>query len=289
MSKPKILVQLDSDAQASVFDGVVAVDAGVEQLFRHGGVELSQVRDLVYGAMFTRGPDELRNTAVFVGGSDVSAGESILAQVRQCFFGPMRVSVMLDSNGANTTAAAAVLAAAKHVPLKGAQALVLAATGPVGSRVVRLLAGDGAHVRVASRNRERAEAVARSVAEKVNSPVLQACEVVSPGGLAQALEGVQILIAAGAPGVELLSAAARRGCRELAVAIDLSAVPPLGLAGIEMTDRARERDGAIAYGAIGVGGTKMKIHKAAIQQLFQSNDQVLDADEIYQIGKQLSP
>ena len=288
MSKPKILVQLDTDAQASVFDGVVAVDAGVEQLFRHAGVQLSQVRDLVYGAMFTRGPDELRNTAVFVGGSDVSAGESILAQVRKCFFGPMRVSVMLDSNGANTTAAAAALAAAKHVPLKGAQALVLAATGPVGSRVVRLLAGEGAHVRVASRNRERAEAVARSVAETVKGGSLQACEVVSPGGLAQALDGVQILIAAGAPGVELLSAEARRGCRGLGVAIDLSAVPPLGLAGIEMTDRARERDGAIVYGAIGVGGTKMKIHKAAIKQLFESNDQVLDAEEIYQIGKQIS-
>jgi len=174
------------------------------------------------------------------------------------------------------------------VPLKGTQALVLAATGPVGSRVVRLLAGDGAHVRVASRNRDRAEAVARWVAERVPGGSLQACEVASPGGLAQALEGVQILIAAGAPGVELLSAEARQRCRELKVGIDLSAVPPLGLAGIEMTDRARERDGAIAYGAIGVGGTKMKIHKAAIKQLFESNDQVLDADEIYQIGKRIS-
>ena len=32
--KPKILVQLDTDPQPSVFDGVVAVDAGVDQLFR---------------------------------------------------------------------------------------------------------------------------------------------------------------------------------------------------------------------------------------------------------------
>ena len=108
MAKPKILIQLDSDPHPSVFDSVVAADCHVEQLLRHGAVQLDQVRDLVYGAMFTRGPDELHNTAVFVGGSDVAAGEAILKQVVQCFFGPMRVSVLMDSNGANTTAAAAV-------------------------------------------------------------------------------------------------------------------------------------------------------------------------------------
>jgi hypothetical protein len=77
--KAKILVQLDTDPQASVFDGVVAVDAGVNHLFRHAGVQASQVRDLVYGAMFTRGGDDLAATAVFIGGSDVAAGERLLA------------------------------------------------------------------------------------------------------------------------------------------------------------------------------------------------------------------
>ncbi len=71
------------------------------------------------------------------------------------------------------------------------------------------------------------------------------------------------------------------------MAIDLSAVPPAGLEGIEPLDKAARRDGAIAYGAIGVGGTKMKIHKAAIRQLFAANDQVLDAEEIFRIGQHL--
>src|SRR6476620_11644176 len=113
----KILLCLDSDPQPSVFDAVVAIDAGADQLLRHGNIKPDAVRDLVYGAMFTRGPVDLKNTAVFVGGSDVSAGEQLLAKTRECFFGPMRVSVMLDSNGANTTAAAAVLSARKHTPL----------------------------------------------------------------------------------------------------------------------------------------------------------------------------
>jgi hypothetical protein len=72
------------------------------------------------------------------------------------------------------------------------------------------------------------------------------------------------------------------------VAIDLSAVPPLGLAGIEVTDANKQRDGMSCYGAIGVGATKMKIHKAAIRQLFEKHDQVLDAEEIYRIGRQIA-
>src|SRR5688572_1701723 len=126
MSLPKILLCLDTDPQPSVFDAVVAVDAGVDQLLRHCGVVAEDVRNLVYGAMFTRAPGELKNTAVFIGGSDVAAGEKLLAKAHECFFGPMRVSLMLDSNGANTTAAAAVLCARKHVPLAGTVATVLA-------------------------------------------------------------------------------------------------------------------------------------------------------------------
>src|SRR5882724_5081017 len=126
MSKPRILLQLDTDAQPSVFDGVVAIDAGVEHLLRHGATTPANVRDRVHGAIFTRGPADLRSTAIFVGGSDVAAGEAVLAEVRKTFFGPLRVSVLLDPNGANTTAAAAVWVAAKHVSLRGAQALVLA-------------------------------------------------------------------------------------------------------------------------------------------------------------------
>ena len=75
--------------------------------------------------------------------------------------------------------------------------------------------------------------------------------------------------------------------KHLQVAIDLGAVPPVGLEGIDPMDKANDRDGMIVYGAIGVGGTKMKIHKAAIRQLFNANDQVLDAEEIYRIGQQL--
>lgn len=285
MGMPKILVQLDSDSQTSVFDSVVAVDAGVDHLFRHHDVTPDAVRDLVYGAMFTRGPEQLRHTAVFVGGSKVAEGEELVEQVKNCFFGPVRVSVMLDSNGANTTAAAAVLAASKHIDLSQSRALVLAATGPVGARIVRLLAREGAAVLAASRNASRSADVCQRVAARVEGANLAAVQVSTSEELTAALDGIDVVFTAGAAGIELLSAEAMAGCETLKVAIDLNAVPPLGIGGVEVTDRGKDIGGVICYGAVGVGGTKMKIHRAAIQSLFDANDRVLDAEEIFEIGR----
>lgn len=285
MTKPKILVQLDTDSQPSVFDAVVAVDAGVDHLFRHHGITADNVRDRVHGAIFTRGMDDLKSTALFVGGSNVADGETVLAAVRKSFFGPMRVSVMLDSNGANTTAAAAVIAARKHLDLTTTTALVLGGTGPVGRRAVRLLAREGATVRVGSRDATRARDVCRSVNDVVTGAKCTAHAVSDARTTEDALVGCELVIAAGAAGVELLSADGRRNCASLRVAIDLNAVPPAGIGGIEVFDKAADHSGVICYGAVGVGGTKMKIHRRAVEMLFERNDLVLDADEIFELGK----
>ena len=72
------------------------------------------------------------------------------------------------------------------------------------------------------------------------------------------------------------------------VVIDLNAVPPLGIEGIEATDKNAERNHVRAWGALGVGGTKMKIHKKAIQELFTSNDKILDAESVLELGRSLN-
>jgi hypothetical protein len=269
-----------------VFDAVVAIDAGVEHLLQYRGVTSAQVQELVHGSIFTRGPQDLKSTAIFVGGADVAAAEDLLKRVLKSFFGPLRVSVMMDASGANTTAAAAVLAAGRHVKLQGATALVLAATGPVGQRVVRLLAREGTHVRVASRNVPRAERVCEQVRQRVKTAALEPVGT-TPESMTATLEGASIVIAAGAAGVKLLPAEAWQTCSSLRVAIDLNAVPPLGINGVEATDKAALRGAVTCYGAIGVGGTKMKIHSTAVARLFQSNSQVFDAEEIYAIGREL--
>jgi hypothetical protein len=287
--KKKILIQLDTDPQPSVFDRVVAVDAGVDFLFAHHGVKPDQVQGLVHGAIFTRSPKNLHNTAVFIGGGDVIAGEAVLAAARGSLIPQygFTISVMLDSNGSNTTAAAAVRAAAKHMDLSQTRALVLGGTGPVGQRVARLLARQGAHVRIGSRTLERARVVCDAIRTRLPNAQVEPIASASSADGPQALEGRNLVIAAGAAGAMLLPAKQRATAKELHLIIDLNAVPPAGIEGIEVTDKAVTRDGIICYGAIGIGDTKMKIHKAAIGQLFEQNNLVLDAEEIYDLALRL--
>lgn len=282
-----ILMQFDTDPLPSSFDRVVAIDAGVDELFSYGGVTCENVVPLVHGAMFTRGPDDLKNTAIFIGGSGVKDGEKLLKRVTETFFGPLRVSVMMDSNGCNTTAAAAVVSAARHIDLAGATALVLGGTGPVGQRVARMLAMRGAQVRLASRSLQRAEAACQQVRAVVPQARLEPVETGAVEDWATFLKGVQVLIAAGAAGVELVPPGSLGAASDLRVAIDLNAVPPAGVAGIEAADKGADREGTVCYGAIGVGGLKMRIHRWAIQRLFDRNDQILDADTILELAERI--
>jgi len=284
----RILLCLDTDPQPSVFDSIVALDSDVNQLLRHGGVKPADVEGLVHGVMFTRGSADLRHSAVFIGGSDVQIGEQVLQSVLNTFFGGVRVSVMLDSSGANTTAAAAVVTAGKHLPLGPETiALVLGGTGPVGQRVVRQLAREGAEVRVASRKITHAEAVCHRITATVPEARLSPRST-TDSEMSSLVDGAQLLISAGAAGIELMDETTRQAAGALKVAIDLNAVPPAGIGGIKPQDRAVDRNGQICHGALSVGGLKMKIHKAAIRRLFETNNHVFDADELYSLGKYLA-
>lgn len=287
MPKKRILIQLDADAQPSTFDAIVAVDAGVEQLLTHGQITVENVEPLIHGAMFTRGGSDLAATAVFFGGSDVRRVEEIVTRATSCFFGPVRVSWMADPNGSNTTAAAAVLAAEQHLDLEGATATVLGGTGPVGSRIAQLAARRGAKVRLVSRTLAKAESVRDWLTTQQPGAEISPHQAADPRAALDVVTGANVLFGAGAAGVRLLEPGWEKLGDGPQVAIDLNAVPPASLGGIEVTDKAHDREGRICYGAIGVGGIKMKIHRRCLQQLFEANDHEFDTVAIYECGRQL--
>ncbi len=289
--KSKILIQIDSDPQPSCFDRIVALDSGADQVLAYGGVTLEQVQNLVHGAIFTRGGQDLMRTAIFVGGSDMGRGEQLMNEALRHMLPQMglRVSIMLDGNGANTTAAAAVCVARRHLEQPDTRALVLGGTGPVGVRVARLLAGHGADVRIGSRHLPRAEQVCANLRVRIPTGRLQAVATGSPAELTAALADRNLVISAGAAGVLLLPRVVQQASPQLKVAIDLNAVPPFGIELCEAMDRGTPRDGAICYGAYAVGSLKMKIHRAAIALLFASNKSVLDAEALYDLALTTEP
>jgi hypothetical protein len=287
----KLLLHLDTSPHPSVFDRIVALDAGADEVMSYGGVAPDAVRDLVHGAIFTRGPKHLHNTAIFIGGADVDAGERLLAAAQKAFFGPMRVSIMLDSNGSNTTAVAAVAklrqgAGFEHDDLNGRRVVITAGTGSVGVRAAALLAKAGADVTITSRRLDAAARLADTIRQRVGGRI-RAVSLTDSANAAVVLEGAELLLSAGGAGVRLVPREAWANREGLRAAADVNAVPPLGIEGIEPADDGVERNGVRVFGALGVGGLKMKIHKACIGRLFERNDVVLDAETIADVSREL--
>jgi hypothetical protein len=283
----KLLLQLDSSPIASVFDRIVALDAGADEVLSYSNITRDNVRDLVHGAIFTRGPKDLHNTAIFIGGTDMSAGEQLLATIQQTFFGPMRVSVMLDSNGSNTTAVAAVAKLVQTVgDVRGRRAVVVAGTGPVGTRAAGLLAKAGAHVVITSRHADEATRTAAAIQERFGGRV-DGIVVSDPSQIGSALGSAELLLNAGPAGHRLVPRDAWTNIASLKVIADLNAVPPLGIEGVDVTDSAADHNGVKAFGALGVGNFKMKVHRRCIATLFEKNDLVLDAESIGDVAREL--
>lgn len=283
----KLLFQFDTDMHPSAFDTVVAYDGGADHVIGYGGLTPESIGGLVDGCIFTRAPKDKKNTAIFIGGSNMDAGQSLLTAVQKHFFSGFQVSVMLDSNGSNTTAAAAVARIAQSRPLAGKKAVVLAGTGPVGQRAAAMMALEGAEVSITSRHIFNAEKACFAMKERFNvdiSPV-QADDFESR---AAAIQDANIVFATGAAGVELLKPEHWQNNPHLEVLADANATPPVGIGGTEVMDKGRERHGKIIWGAIGFGTLKLALHRACIAKLFEDNKQVFDAEVIFKLAKDMA-
>jgi hypothetical protein len=286
----KVLLQLDTEEHPSPFDAIVAHDAGVDVLLSHGNVTREDARALAQDAFFTRGPDDLKNTAIWVGGKHVGTGEEVFAEVQKAFFGPFKVSVMLDSNGCNTTAATTIARIAKSYDLGGKRAVVLG-LGSVGLRSAVLLQKEGCEVVVAplpadlfDDDRPYRRPRGLDAAEKLG---LEPREPKDRSELEAILDGAQVVLSAGPAGVQVLRQDFWSEHPSLELLADYNAADPLGLEGTDANDDLADYNGKLVLGALAIGGPKMKVHKTCIRRMFESNDQVFDTDTVYEVAKEL--
>jgi hypothetical protein len=275
----KLLFLFDTDTLPNTFDVVVGYDGGADHVTPIGGVDSGNVSKLVEGLIFTRPPASKKFSAIFVTGSNMAEGESLLKAIRRQFFGQFRVSIMLDSNGSNTTAAAAIARVGKDLSLAGKRAVLLAGTGPVGQRAAVMLAQQGAEVTLASRLLERAEAACLAMGERFKVKLTAAATPDLPS-VEACLAGAHLVMTTGAAGIELLPEALWASHPTLEAVIDSNATPPLGITGIEMQDCGMVRHGKRCYGALGFGGLKLELQRHCVAQLFESNDRVFDAPDV---------
>ena len=95
------------------------------------------------------------------------------------------------------------------------------------------------------------------------------------------------MLASGPAGVEVLRREVWSANPTIEVLADYNAAEPLGIEGIEAGDDLVEREGKLVLGALGIGGKKMKTHKACVLRLFERSDLVLNADGVYAVAKEI--
>jgi len=279
----KLLLHLDTDLVPSAFDQAVVYDAGVDNVIAYGGATRDNVTAHVHGMIFTRGGKNLKNSAIFIGGSNVPAAELVGKAVKKAFFGPVRVSVMLDPNGSNTTAAAVARKVMNNYDISGKKVVILGA-GPVGQRSALYFLKEGAgEVIITSRSLARAKVITDQMKKDYGVDVTPG-ESRSDEAVEELLKDAHVAIASGPAGVCVLPKSAWSASKTLEVIADVNAVPPLGVEEMEVMDNGTEKEGVNFYGAIAIGNFKMKVHHGAVSSLYDSNDLFLDETTIYDIA-----
>ena len=283
MEKRSILHMLDPMPNNSPFDINMAMDAGFDVLMPYSNVKLDSVHRLTQDAIFSRSPAGVKRTGIFIGGRDLGLAMDMLDASQQAMVPPFEVSVFADPSGAFTTAAALVACVEKELKvkhdkeLKDCNALVFGGTGPVGiaTGIIASLAGADTAL-VDHLSIDAASDVAKAYNRRFGCTLKGACAS-SEADKAQLVANVDIIFCAAKAGIQVLSSAVLKEAKQLKVAGDVNAVPPLGIEGIKRSDsgvpliHAINAQGAVGVGALAVGNVKYQLQNEMLKLMLKTD------------------
>ncbi len=283
MEKPYILHMLTTAKNLSPFDVNMAMDAGWVSAVPYINVEAGEVQGLVQDAIFSRSAKNLKRTAIFIGGRDTKQAMDMLLMAKKAMVPPFEVSVFADPSGAFTTAAGMMAAVERELSVKfnttlaGKNMLALGGTGPVGQAAAVIAAKAGANVRIIGRQLEKAQQVADLCSQEFGEGKI----TITAGADADKAEYIKtadIVVATGAAGIELLSAELIASAPQLKVAADVNAVPPAGIAGVDVfhsgVSIVGSMSGAVGIGALAIGNIKYQAQNRLLKQMIETDKPV---------------
>jgi methylene-tetrahydromethanopterin dehydrogenase len=277
--KRSILHMFDPMPNNSPFDVNMALDAGFDVLMPYNNVKLDSVPGLTQDAIFSRGPAGVKRTAIFIGGRDIALAMDMLNASRQAMVPPFEISVFADPSGAFTTAAALVACVEKELKqkhgkdLKGCKAVIFGGTGAVGitTGVIASLAGvDTAlidHLSI-----DTSSDIAKAYNRRFSCTLKGACAK-TDSEKAELIADADIIFCTAKAGVQVLTAEILKEARQLKVAGDINAVPPVGIEGIKRSHfgdpliHAVNAPGAVGIGALAVGDIKYRLQNKLLRLL----------------------
>jgi methylene-tetrahydromethanopterin dehydrogenase len=295
MEAPYILHMLSPLKHVSPFDVNMALDAGFTTAVPYTAVELGDVAGLTQDAIFSRGPKGARRTGIFIGGKNAILALDMLAAARKAMFPPFHVSVFADPAGSFTTAAAMVAKVEKALKaqgggLSGRRVAMFGATGVVGFASAVIAAAEGAKtILIGYDGAERVKALAGLAQERFKVELAHADGSSEPLK-EQAIKGVDVILAAGRAGVQIVSAAQLAKAPSLKVAADVNAVPPAGIEGLGAQDDgvALKGSGAVGIGSLAIGAVKYKVQSGLFRRMIEAEKPLfLDFRDAFALAREL--
>jgi methylene-tetrahydromethanopterin dehydrogenase len=300
MEKRSILHMLDPMPNNSPFDINMAMDAGFDVLMPYSNVKLDSVYRLTQDAIFSRGPAGVKRTGIFIGGRDLGLAMDMLDASQQAMVPPFEISVFADPSGAFTTAAALVACVEKELQakhgkkLKDCTALVFGGTGPVGiaTGIIASLAGADTAL-VDHLSYDSAEDIAKAYNRRFGCTLKGACAS-SEADKIKLVANIDLIFCVAKAGVQVLSAAVLKEAKQLKVAGDVNAVPPLGIEGVKRNDlgapllHATNAQGAVGVGALAVGNVKYNLQHEMLKSMLDTDTPLyLDFREAFNKARNL--
>ncbi|HUK85214.1 MAG TPA: methylene-tetrahydromethanopterin dehydrogenase N-terminal domain-containing protein [Candidatus Acidoferrum sp.] len=287
-----VFVFLDTDKYCSPFDMLVATDAFPDSMiFKYENVTSEDAPKIVFDLLFPRGPEGAKHTKIFINGSNFEMVEKVVEATQKAMkSAPWGNSIIVDPRGGYSTAAAAVaktFGAAMEKgfgTLEGKKVTVLAGTGPVGQTAARIYAAEKANVTITSRTMAKGQAVADKINQEVGAERVKVVEVAKPEQTADAVKDAEIVLSAGAGGIQLLSQAQiGASCKIVA---DINAIKPLGVECLGSNDDGKEiKPGVFGIGALAIGKLKIKTETEMIKRATAEPQGLFDYSIAYTIAK----
>lgn len=289
-----IFIFLDTDKFCSPFDMLVAQDIYPDAaVFKFENVTGEDAGKIVFDALFPRGPLGAAHTKFFINGSNFEMVEKVVAETQKAMASaPWGNSVIVDPRGAYTTAAGAVaktlgLSIEKGFgTLEGKNITVLAGTGPVGQTAARIYAAEKANVTITSRSLAKGQAIADKINKECGELRVKVVEVSKPEQTAAAIKDAEIILAAGAGGIQLMTADDLSKAGKAKIIGDINAIKPLGVEGLDSNDDPKElKPGTFGIGALAIGKLKIKVETDMIKRATEAPAGLFDYAIAYDIAK----
>jgi len=289
-----VFIFLDTDKFCSPFDMLVAQDVYPDAaVYKYENVTGDDAGKIVFDALFPRGPLGAAHTKFFINGSNFEMVEKVVAETMKAMAAaPWGNSVIVDPRGAYTTAAGAVaktlgLSLEKGFGgLEGKNVTVLAGTGPVGQTAARIYAAEKANVIITSRSLAKGQAIADKINKECGAERVKVIEVSKPEQTAAAIKDAEIILAAGAGGVQLMTAEDVKNAEKAKIIGDINAIKPLGVEGLGSDDESKELiAGTFGIGALAIGKLKLKVETDMIKRATEAPSGLFDYSIAYDIAK----